>query len=829
MTRDAHAHVPRWSFVAAGALLFAGVLLLVADGAEADHFRGGSLWYEPASDPNEAVLHGTAAWRASFFGTPSQGSTVSSPQFNVDWGDGSPVTRVDLQVTIADTQQDWFVGRIATGAGLGVPHVYPRADDAGSPWIVHAMADAAGGPGSCRITGGASGGGGPYSYEHMNNPCTTFWIEAGIDFASDPRGSPRIWVPPIWGCDPGAVCRVPLADRYDPRRDPQALRLADATLRPGGAAGSEVGHRGFDQPGECCGQPLGGGPYGGDWTTFNLTALELLWDTTGARQSTSTSCVGSTGTPGHPCETLYSAVAMGLGSQAKSPVEFMIQLEPTDPPEWVEPPTPCRPDAEPVPMEPNVAGHVAFRTEHPARSGSIDVFASPIDPVPAGATLDFVGAGNGQPNLVRGFIEWTPRLSDAGVHTIVLYSRIGADYAWPCTVQIEVAEPGVRVRCEPSDSPYLRVHFEADVVGISKSHVRSLRWDFGDGATATAVKRPSHDYAEAGTYVVRLTATDRDNRTYSAHKLCPALLNRPPVLEPMEDVFGHETHPIEVPLRVHDPDGDGLRVAWQLPGLPPGARAGSEGLQWRPMDGHAGEYPDIRVTVTDGEFTVSDNFTIHVAGFAGDLPDDASDGDGDGVGDRLDNCPGAANADQADSDGNGVGDACEEAPAAGGEADAPAPLETAAPGGRACEPGRPVGVAAELRDGDVVVSWRPPDGCPAERYLVWAGPGDTLLGELEADGSVVYESAHPPAFHDRSHRYFVQAQGGDASDAFDAARAAATNPIGVAPDNATGVSADGGAPEAAGDAPGAPAWAFWSGGLLGVLVTAAVWRRPRRR
>lgn len=35
------------------------------------------------------------------------------------------------------------------------------------------------------------------------------------------------------------------------------------------------------------------------------------------------------------------------------------------------------------------------------------------------------------------------------------------------------------------------------------------------------------------------------------------------------------------------------------------------------------------------------------------------DGDGDGIGDSLDNCPTVQNADQADSDGDGIGDVCE--------------------------------------------------------------------------------------------------------------------------------------------------------------------------
>ena len=48
-------------------------------------------------------------------------------------------------------------------------------------------------------------------------------------------------------------------------------------------------------------------------------------------------------------------------------------------------------------------------------------------------------------------------------------------------------------------------------------------------------------------------------------------------------------------------------------------------------------------------------------------PDASSttDGDGDGITDAADNCPGVSNADQADSDGDGAADACDEAPNVG--------------------------------------------------------------------------------------------------------------------------------------------------------------------
>src|SRR3954468_694876 len=46
-----------------------------------------------------------------------------------------------------------------------------------------------------------------------------------------------------------------------------------------------------------------------------------------------------------------------------------------------------------------------------------------------------------------------------------------------------------------------------------------------------------------------------------------------------------------------------------------------------------------------------------------DLVSPAPDGDGDGIADTSDNCPGTVNASQADSDGDGVGNVCDAAPA----------------------------------------------------------------------------------------------------------------------------------------------------------------------
>jgi Thrombospondin type 3 repeat/PKD domain len=65
----------------------------------------------------------------------------------------------------------------------------------------------------------------------------------------------------------------------------------------------------------------------------------------------------------------------------------------------------------------------------------------------------------------------------------------------------------------------------------------------------------------------------------------------------------------------------------------------------------------VNVTISGGRpgslYNDQADFTLHVQ------PEPMTDGDGDGIPDDEDNCPGHANADQSDADGDGVGDACD--------------------------------------------------------------------------------------------------------------------------------------------------------------------------
>ena len=77
----------------------------------------------------------------------------------------------------------------------------------------------------------------------------------------------------------------------------------------------------------------------------------------------------------------------------------------------------------------------------------------------------------------------------------------------------------------------------------------------------------------------------------------------------------------------------------------------------RYIDENPGYYS---LTVDGSSSLISDSsFELQAKGIAFELVLTATDTDGDGVGDDIDNCLTESNPDQQDTDGDGVGDACE--------------------------------------------------------------------------------------------------------------------------------------------------------------------------
>ncbi len=66
-----------------------------------------------------------------------------------------------------------------------------------------------------------------------------------------------------------------------------------------------------------------------------------------------------------------------------------------------------------------------------------------------------------------------------------------------------------------------------DASSDSDGGIASRSWDFGDGGTSSATN-PSHTYASAGTYTVRLTVTDDDGATGSASQTVTVTVTAPP-------------------------------------------------------------------------------------------------------------------------------------------------------------------------------------------------------------------------------------------------------------------------------------------------------------
>ncbi len=104
---------------------------------------------------------------------------------------------------------------------------------------------------------------------------------------------------------------------------------------------------------------------------------------------------------------------------------------------------------------------------------------------------------------------------------------------------------------------------------------------------------------------------------------------------------------------VEDADAGDI-VVLKLTEGPAGMRRLTDGsYAWATTTADVGQHP-VTITAEDVfHLTTDQSFILNVI---------EVDGDGDGVDDRVDNCPVTPNPDQADADGDGLGDACDNCP-----------------------------------------------------------------------------------------------------------------------------------------------------------------------
>ncbi len=121
------------------------------------------------------------------------------------------------------------------------------------------------------------------------------------------------------------------------------------------------------------------------------------------------------------------------------------------------------------------------------------------------------------------------------------------------------------------------------------------------GWMTSSTKKTTFD--DAGEYTVIVRASDGHGQTTKEVKVVVEDVNRPPVIEPIENITVMETNFVSVSPKVSDPDGDDVVVSFSKPL--------DENGEWQTEDGDAGTY-EVTVTASDGQAVSKQKFTITV-------------------------------------------------------------------------------------------------------------------------------------------------------------------------------------------------------------------------
>ena len=154
-----------------------------------------------------------------------------------------------------------------------------------------------------------------------------------------------------------------------------------------------------------------------------------------------------------------------------------------------------------------------------------------------------------------------------------------------------------------ADCDFLSCDFDGLGSDDPDGNIVAYSWDFGDGTTANG-SRPSHAYANPGTYTARLTVTDNEGATDDD------TLNVTVASAPPQAAFGFECDYLECGFDASasdDPDGWIVNYGWDFDD-----GSGGGGLSPRHDFAASGTY-QVRLTVTDNHGasdTVVRNVTV---------------------------------------------------------------------------------------------------------------------------------------------------------------------------------------------------------------------------
>jgi PKD repeat protein len=202
-----------------------------------------------------------------------------------------------------------------------------------------------------------------------------------------------------------------------------------------------------------------------------------------------------------------------------------------------------------------------------------------------------------------------------------------------------------------------QVQFDGSASSDPDGTITAWDWTFGDGNVGTG-ENPVHTYATDGTYDVSLVVTDDDSDSSVPSVTTASIEPAPqdPVADPGGPYNGVEGIAVVFDGSASfDPDGGNItQYFWDF-------GDGNTGFGEAPSHIYAadGSYP-VTLTVVDDEGALSAPVST--------TADIASDQDGDGTPDNLDNCilvangpliPDAGGNSQLDTDGDGYGNICD--------------------------------------------------------------------------------------------------------------------------------------------------------------------------
>ncbi len=242
-------------------------------------------------------------------------------------------------------------------------------------------------------------------------------------------------------------------------------------------------------------------------------------------------------------------------------------------------------------------------------------------------------------NDVTGQFSWIPNRLEAGQYVITYTATDdfadvfgeGANGVTVYTIRINVANVNTAPSFDKSTPTYTVNENEMltfavqytdpdsdDTVLLTSSELpHGASMDYGTGAFSW---KPN--FLQAGNYLLTFTATDNASLKYGstvngfdnfAVMIVVQNVNRPPAIDPIDDIVVNEEQTIDFTATWADPDTDDTLTV-SISNAPQGSNfnPATGRFMWTPTKFQEGTYVDITISVNDGHTTITEIFSITV-------------------------------------------------------------------------------------------------------------------------------------------------------------------------------------------------------------------------